>query len=124
MIVIHLGGNDIGNVNRSRLLERMKRDFKEIIGLFPSSKVVFSDIIGRQSWRPLRAKSSAYVLEMARRFLNMAMSGFTSDIGMGCIRHSNICRGVHLVRDGVHLNIEGQQLFLLNIRLALIRRLW
>lgn len=119
LLLIHLGGNSLCSEGRNRvdLLQQMKADMAEISWMFPHTRVLFSDILPRSNWRGQIGRT-AYGIERSRRWLNGAMSGFMSERGMGCVYHRNI-RLAHLIKDGVHLNSEGNELFLGNIQEAL-----
>lgn len=122
ILVINLGGNSLCTEGRNRFqfLQQMKEDMVKVRQMLPSTIVLFSDILPRWKWRGQTGKSG-YGLERSRRWLNGAMSGFTSSCRhMGCIRHQNLGLS-HLVEDGVHLTSEGNALFLGNIQGALQR---
>lgn len=124
ILVIHLGGNSLcrEGCKRRDLLRQMKADLEEVFRMFPRTRVLFSDILPRLSWRGQTGRT-AYGVDRARRWLNGAISGFLSERQMLCVRHPNI--GLpHLSRDGVHLSPEGNELLLSNIRESLQVELW
>ena len=51
MIVIQLGGNDLSYNKISDLADKIEADIKYIQLLYPSSYIVWSDIVSRLKWR-------------------------------------------------------------------------
>lgn len=51
MILIHLGGNDLASVKQAKLMRMIKWDIGYIASVFPSTQIVWSDILPRRSWR-------------------------------------------------------------------------
>ncbi|KAL1277157.1 hypothetical protein QQF64_023830 [Cirrhinus molitorella] len=119
ILVVHLGGSSLCLEGRNRLdiLREIKADLTRVFEMFPRTRVLFSDILPRLKWRGQTGRT-AYGIERSRRWLNGAVSGFLSDRNMRCIWHGNIGL-THLIKDGVHLGPEGNQLFLNNLREAL-----
>ncbi len=114
ILVIHLGGNSMDRVG---FLREIKRDLGKCFLMFPSTKLVFSHILPRLSWRGQTGRTG-YGLERSRRWINGKVSAFLAERQMRCIHHRNICLS-HLSSDGVHLSPEGNQLLLVNLREAL-----
>lgn len=119
ILIIHLGGNSLLREGRNRLgfLRDMMRDLTKCFQLFPCTRIVFSHILPRQIWRGQTGRTG-YGVERGRRWINKKVSDFLAERGMRTIGHQNICLS-HLCRDGVHLNPEGNQLLLGNLREAL-----
>ena len=118
-IIIHCGGNDLGNLRGISLIRMMKHDLIKIMELYPDSTVLFSTIAERQQW--MWTTEFGPKFERARRNLNKVMSAFMRDYGMLSVRHFNICSAeTSLFRhDGVHLTDRGNAFFLSNIRNAI-----
>lgn len=51
VIVLHLDGNDLATVKQGKLIRKIKKDINYIATVFPSTQVVWSDILPRLSWR-------------------------------------------------------------------------
>ena len=46
-LVIHVGGNDLVNIRQAKMMKRITKDIKHIYSVFPSSCLVWSDILPR-----------------------------------------------------------------------------
>ena len=117
VMVIHLGGNNLGSQSGCSLLRSIRRDLDWIEWMFPDTLVLFSDILQRRVYRSQVRGRSAYGIERARRLVNAGVAGFLRRVGVANhnIRHDqDIFR-----RDGVHLNRMGNELFLENVLVCL-----
>ena len=105
VIVIHLGGNDLGLLSGCSLLATMRRDLQRIHLIFPRTTIVHSDIIQRREYRTLVPGINAYGIERAWRLVNAGVAGFMGTVGISNanLRHTMDCYR----RDGVHLNHLG-----------------
>ena len=120
VLVIHLGGNNIGVTGKKRLMREMRADIGWILVHYPRTKVLFSSIVQRRAYRPLRAGARSYPLERARRCVNSGMYAHMAEIGHGWIDNSNIRHDstcYHI--DRVHLNHGGNDLLLQNFHIGL-----
>ena len=54
MLVTHVGGNDLVNIRQAKMMKRITKDIKYIHLVFPSSYLVWSDILPRSKWLGLR----------------------------------------------------------------------
>lgn len=54
VLIIHLGGNNIGNVGTQELLDQTKKSLIKVKQLFPEIVIIFSEIVPKLLW--LRAK--------------------------------------------------------------------
>ena len=52
LLVIHCGGNDIGFVKSIILRNNVEKTLKNLQMLLPCTKIVWSQILPRLSWRP------------------------------------------------------------------------
>ncbi|KAM4012897.1 uncharacterized protein ACNLHF_003130 [Anomaloglossus baeobatrachus] len=55
LIILHIGGNDLGKIKTLDLLSNFRRDFALLKNLFPYSALIFSEIVPR-----LRMKTKTY----------------------------------------------------------------
>lgn len=120
VMVIHLGGNNIGFQSGCTLLHWMREDLGWIMSTYPETRLLFSCIVERRVYRGLRAHP--YVLERARRLVNSGIAAFLADRGHGRVSHRNIRHNLDLyLSDGVHLNHRGNEVFLQNFHDGLSR---
>ena len=54
MLVIHVGGNDLVNISQAKMMKKITKDIKYIHSVFPSSYLVWSDILPRSKWLGLK----------------------------------------------------------------------
>ena len=106
IIIVHCGGNDIGMVNTVTLMNRYQAAMIELLGNFPNTKFVFSQILPRTNWR-YSSKSKA--MNNSRRRINSFVRNQAWPRGALYLKH-NVTKH-HLKTDGVHLNDTGNQLF-------------
>lgn len=78
ILLILLGGNDLGNIRMLDLLFMIKRDLHSFTLTSPGTTIVFSKIISRLSWlSSLKRK----VKEKNRKSINRTMEKFMPTIG-------------------------------------------
>lgn len=114
VLVVHVGGNDLGKVKGTRLASMMKWNLGQVHENYPNLKLVFSCITERRVWRCGRP----YQLNHQRAFLNNVMSAFMGSLGGVSIRHPEIkhnWEGMFLA-DGVHLTDIGHDIFNRNLQ--------
>ena len=58
ILVLHIGGNDLGQVQRYKLLQRMKKDITWIKDTCPNTKMLYSSILPRIKWRNAKEAKS------------------------------------------------------------------
>ncbi|OCT92145.1 hypothetical protein XELAEV_18015199mg [Xenopus laevis] len=109
VLVLHVGGNDMGIMSQRDLVRQMKIDIDKLRSLFVGVVIVWSEMIPRLVWRWARDHSA---MERSRRKLNQLLSVF--------IRRSggvDLERAVpgHYRRVGVHLSNVGLDLFNLGL---------
>ena len=119
VIVLHVGGNDLGGEPWTRLVSRMKRDLRWVLTEFPETTVLFSHILPRMRfWGQRDASSKA--LNLAGRRMSKEISTFLHKRGHGAIRHDGIRLEANVLDDrGVHLNDRGNEIFLNDFKYAL-----
>ncbi|KAI9541107.1 hypothetical protein NQZ68_034212, partial [Dissostichus eleginoides] len=65
VLLIHCGGNDLGDVSSVHLVNKMKEDLHQLHHRHPGMKIVLSQINQRCRWR---AGASPVKIDKARRF--------------------------------------------------------
>lgn len=115
ILIVHLGGNDLGNTSTLDLLAAVKRDLSRFHLSSPDTTIVFSEIVPRLSWlaSPLRR-----VMEKMRKRVNRGMAKFMPSLGGLTYRHVDLEGGfAGLYRqDGVHLSDVGVDIFNLGLQ--------
>ncbi|XP_061485695.1 uncharacterized protein LOC133386091 [Rhineura floridana] len=111
VLVIHLGGNDLGLIQGKALLIQACSDMQLIRQRWPGVRLIWSDILPRREWRGVwdpRAIDRARKMVNRRICLALLLHGGLT-IPHSCIRH----RQVELYRaDGIHLSDTGNDIFL------------
>lgn len=114
-VLVHLGANDLVNVNTKELIENIKSSFLRIKALTPSVDIIWSDMLPRLYWYgTLRPK----VIEKARKRVNCAIRSFIKQEHQFTLRHPEItAKNFNLFRhDGTHLSPLGLGLYLNTIQ--------
>ena len=111
-IIIHCGGNDLGQnpVNSTQL---MAMDAVRQIQSLTHAKIIWSQILPRLVYRN---EINHVKLNKARRRFNTELSRFCMNEGGAYIRHPQIVEKSYLFRDHVHLSDIGNDMFLCNIK--------
>ncbi|CAN2390768.1 hypothetical protein PRIEUP_LOCUS805, partial [Pristimantis euphronides] len=115
ILVLHAGGNDIGLQKFDVLLSLIKMDIERLHIMFPHCVIVWSEIVARQYWRGARDMKA---LERTRRLLNIRVARFVRSLRGFGLRHEGL-EGDNrnlLLRDGVHLNPIGMEIFLSDLQ--------
>ncbi|XP_068087913.1 uncharacterized protein [Hyperolius riggenbachi] len=109
VVVLHLGGNDLGKSNTRSLLWRMKENMLRLRGLLPNTIFAFSEIIPRLVWL---SHQELFFLERIRR-VNFAISKFMPAINGVSFRHLELEGGLRSLyrNDLVHLSEIGLDIF-------------
>lgn len=110
ILVIHLGGNDLGLRPFRELIRDIKFDILRLWALAPDLVTVWSDIVPRKVWRYAR---SVERLNKARIKINRAIGRFMARNGAIVVRHKDLEAGMgdFWSTDGVHLNAIGTDLW-------------
>lgn len=111
-IVIHLGGNDIGEITAGTLCLMAVERIKALQRMFPTTRLIFSQVLPRLRWRH---SSNAKAMNKCRRNLNRVCSKAVIEQKGGYIKHPDIVgSATELFRseDGVHLSSLGNAIFL------------
>lgn len=117
-LVIHCGGNDLGDPDwpLAELIEHMSESITSLADLLPKTKLVWSQILPRKSYR---YSSDLEAMERNRKRFNRATACQIQDLGGGAyIKHPDIIRNINqfLGNDNVHLNPLGTKKFLCDIQ--------
>ncbi|XP_066452164.1 uncharacterized protein [Eleutherodactylus coqui] len=109
ILIIHLGGNDVGKGSTLALLREMKLGLVRVRDRFPSSVLVFSEIIPRLLWTLPEFK----YIERIRKRVNHAMAKFLGSVSGFSFRHTELEGFIAgLFRDDlVHLSDIGLDIF-------------
>ncbi len=115
VIIFHIGTNDLIEVDEFCLRQRISVALQAYISQFPSSKIVWSDILPRVFY--FGAKSQPAV-ERKRRAINRWAKSQCARLGAYCLHHPQfVWSETALYRfDGVHLSPLGTKLFRDNLR--------
>ena len=107
VLLIHCGGNDLGDVPSVQLLTQMKEDLHQLHHRHPGMKIMLSQ---RRRWR---AGANPVKMDKARKFVNSVMATFVHSLNGAIVDHSNIRHdspGLFL-RDGVNFTPWGNDIF-------------
>ncbi|XP_040211653.1 uncharacterized protein LOC120942791 [Rana temporaria] len=115
ILVLHLGGNDLGNLRTVDLLSCIKRDLGRFHAISPNTVIIFSEIVPRLAWL---SSDMRRVMERMRKRVNRAMEKFMPTIGGLSYRHIDLEGGVpgFYTSDGVHFSEIGLDLFNLGLQ--------
>ncbi|XP_068100040.1 nuclear factor 7, ovary-like [Hyperolius riggenbachi] len=122
VLVIHLGGNDLGVINRLTLIEIMKKDLATLLSLYPDTAVVWSCVVPRAYWYRVP-------LERCRKNLNRNICRFGTKMGFGTIYHFQLEMMFKQVRTTVKRkqdpgpSTEQLDIFNLNVQKAITQAL-
>ncbi|XP_053548213.1 uncharacterized protein LOC128639960 [Bombina bombina] len=115
VMIIHLGGNDIGAYPLRELEESIKSVMGWLAITWQGVKIVWSNIISRLVWRNTDTQRAGY---RARRKINLVAAKAVRGIGGSVLEHPLLAakREEIFRHDGVHLNEAGNDQFLEDIR--------
>ncbi|XP_041444662.1 uncharacterized protein LOC121402213 isoform X2 [Xenopus laevis] len=117
IIVIHAGGNDVGQCPMKFLIKDIRRDCLRLWSLFPEAVLIWSEIIPRALWR---GAHSHQAVNRSRIKINRAVSKFVQGNGGIVVRHMDLEKDRGYFRpDGVHLNDLGLDLFNFSLQEAI-----
>nr|XP_056707608.1 tumor susceptibility gene 101 protein isoform X2 [Euleptes europaea] len=110
ILVVHLGGNDLGTASDVAIINRMKKDLGHLKQIFRNSILVWSNIVPRKVWNQ---EVPHKVMEKSRRRVNREICFFINGIGGSVIEHNSLVPDspglFHL--DGVLLSESGTDVF-------------
>lgn len=115
ILVVHVGGNDLGNIRTLDLLFMIKKHLLHFKNTSPDRTIVFSEIIPRFSWL---SSPQRKVMERMRKRVNRAMEKYMPSIGGLSYRNVDLEGGIPRFyrADGVHLSDVGVDLFNLGLQ--------
>ncbi|OCT76599.1 hypothetical protein XELAEV_18031802mg [Xenopus laevis] len=117
IIVLHAGGNDVGQCPMKFLIKDIRRDCLRLWSLFPEAVLIWSEIIPRALWR---GAHSHQAVNRSRIKINRAVSKFVQGNGGIVVRHMDLEKDRGYFRpDGVHLNDLGLDLFNFSLQEAI-----
>ncbi|XP_070590268.1 zinc finger protein 318-like isoform X2 [Erythrolamprus reginae] len=117
-LVIHLGGDDIGQMTGMDLFFEAMDDLQLIKERWPDTQLVWSDLIRRKVWRNVE---NPVLIDKARRRVNKMVGKVVLELGGQIIQHPDI----HITKeglyrdDGVRLTDEGNNIFLSDLQRCL-----
>ena len=118
ILVIHCGGNSIGIMPLFHLRRQMKEAILKLHRMLPYTKLVWSQILSRLSWR---YSNNCKAINMAAVRLNNFAAWLCFKLGGSYIKYPEIswdATGM-FAKDGVHLSRLGNSIFLFNIQSTL-----
>jgi len=107
IIIVHVGGNDIGRRPILDVMREYKQTLDELFTLLPGVKVGGSQIMPRTAWR---YSTDLAAMSKSRRRLNAYFKNLILNQG-GFYVHHNISQE-HLAPDGVHLTPIGNDILI------------
>ncbi|XP_061495666.1 uncharacterized protein LOC133390651 [Rhineura floridana] len=118
VVVIHLGGNDLGLLQGKALRVQACKDMQVIRQRWPSVRLLWSDLLPRRVWRGVW---NPWALDRARKKVNRHIRLALLGHGDLAIPHPHIQHSeVELYRaDGVHLSDAGNDFFLKDLQRCL-----
>lgn len=115
ILVIHLGGNDLGTTKLMNLIIRIKKDLGFIRHVFKNVILVWSTIVPRKAW--WNQDEACKLVDENRKKVNSQISNFMKSIGGFVIRHDSLVPEspglFHL--NGVLLSESGTDVFNLDL---------
>ncbi|XP_062585195.1 uncharacterized protein LOC134246866 [Saccostrea cucullata] len=109
-ILMHCGGNDLGNVSIRKIRVVAKQLVLFLRNHFRNSRIIWSFILPRPQWR---YSANLKAMENARKRVNSGIAAIVLQSGGAIIRHSDIKPDPALfLQDGVHLSSLGNNIFL------------
>ncbi|XP_038620735.1 tumor susceptibility gene 101 protein isoform X2 [Tachyglossus aculeatus] len=114
VLVVHLGGNDLGATRLLDIIIRMKKDFGFIKQMFKHVVPVWSNIIPRKAWNQEKPQK---VMDKCRKKVNGEVGSFLKLLGGCVVKHESLVPEspglFHL--DGVLLSESGTDVFNLDL---------
>ncbi|XP_063426546.1 uncharacterized protein LOC134710223 isoform X3 [Mytilus trossulus] len=117
-LILHCGGNDIGNVPCGALLYHVKFTIAILSRMLPNCSLIWSSILPRRSWR---YSSDDHAMEVTRKRINRGVRSYILKHGGYVIKYPDFddCHPALYSGDGVHLSFIGNDIFLNQIQSAL-----
>lgn len=116
-LVIHIGGNDLGEIKTGVLRNRLKHYVNNIKELLLNTTLVWSQILPRLTWR---YSANIDAMDRSRQRINSSLASYIIRHGGHYIRYPDISpNSTFICQDGVHLTDIGNYIFLNTIQGAL-----
>lgn len=118
ILVIHCGGNDIGAIELLDFRRQIRASLFDIMTMLPSTKLVWSQILPRSSWR--YSKNIEAMNRSAARLNNFA-AWICIQSGGSYVKYPEILWNMPglFSEDGVHLSNIGNEVFLYRLQTAI-----
>lgn len=113
-LIVHVGANDIRDINIKDFDNLLAKDFDEIAQFLPDTILVWSDMLTRLKWGENVGLAEIKALEIKRKRLNRCARDKVCSWGGKFIRHVDIfhLRTDLFYTDGIHLSDRGNDIFL------------
>ena len=116
-IVVHIGGNDLGETRLGLLHYKLKRFMMWLSHKMPLTQLIYSQILPRTYWR---YSSDNNKIDKCRRRLNSSIGSLMVKNGGYYIHYPDIRKTAQFISaDGVHLTALGNGIFLNTLQGAL-----
>lgn len=112
ILLIHCGGNDLGNTRLGYISYFLKSCISDIYNLLPGTKIIWSAILPRLHYRN---EVNHFKLDKGRKRINSAIAKYCISKGGGYIHYPQIYENEMFFRDLVHLSTLGNSIFVENI---------
>lgn len=114
-LVLHVGGNDIGQEKVGFLRNRCKIIIRSIQRKLPNTIIVWSQILPRSTYR---RTDNVKAMERSRHRINSSVAKLVLDMGGKYIRHPDLFknRADLYGNDGVHPTKLGYELFIKDLQ--------
>ncbi|VDI41058.1 ammonium transporter Rh [Mytilus galloprovincialis] len=111
-LVIHIGGNDLGEIKTGVLRNRLKHYVNNIKELLLNTTLVWSQILPRLTWR---YSANIDAMDRSRQRINSSLASYIIRHGGHYIRYPDISpNSTFICQDGVHLtDIACQVIFVI-----------
>ena len=117
MLVTHVGGNDLANIRQAKMMKRITKDIKYIHLVFPSSYLVWSDILPRSKWlglRPTGKNISKMDIKSRRINRHGCQIVHQYDLGRSISHELDVDVPGFFKNDGTHLTVVGNSIFFIS----------
>ena len=109
ILIIHVAGNDIGATKTMELCIKIKKILSWSRSCFPSSMLVWSQILPRLKWR---YSENLRAMDRCGNRVNSSIASFLMKNYGSYIRYPEIKANEKFFEDGVHLSSLGNENFL------------
>ncbi|CAC5421762.1 unnamed protein product [Mytilus coruscus] len=116
-LVLHIGGNDLGEIKTEVLRNRLKNYLKKVSELLLNTTLVWSQILSRLTWR---YSADTEAMDRSRQRINSSLASYIIRQGGHYIRYPDISpNSTFICQDSVHLTDIGNFIFLNTIQGAI-----